>query len=231
MLRILFSNRYATGKRDFMDNFIRTKRGKLIRSMLTSLVLAAGVAGCSSPGQSIFQQTGGFHLFSQQEHGTVDYVRTSYAIADSLVTELRKGHPNHDPNVPILVVSFVDRKNLDSTSELGLILADHVASRMTQLGYTIIEPKLRLDLSIRKEEGEFLLSRDIEKLSQENGAYAAVVGSYTETLSAVDMTAKLVEVRDRKVLASVDVKMPLGGESRALLLKTGRQTRMEIVAQ
>ena len=213
-----------------MDNFIRIKKGKLIRSMLTPMALAVGVAGCSLPDHSTFSRTGKFHLF-QQSQEPVDYVRTSYAIADSLVSELRKGHPRHDPNVPILVVSFVDRKNLDSTSELGLVLADHVASRMTQLGYTIIEPKLRLDLSVRKEEGEFLLSRDIEKISQENGAYAAVVGSYTETLSSVDMTAKLVEVRDRKVLASVDVRMPLEGESRALLLNTGSQTRMEIVAQ
>ena len=217
-----------------MGHFMDITRGTFIRSTLAPLLLAAGVAGCTPPAaiHNAFSQVR-FHAIPRHSNGELDLVRTGYSLSDALVAELRKSHPSFDPNVPILVTSFVNRANLDSTSELGLIISDHVASRLTQHGFTILEPKLRQDLSIRLEEGEFLLSRDIERLHPENGAYAAVVGSYTETLTSVNMTAKIVEIRDRKVLASVDVKMPLGSTSRGLLLETSRKirTQMEVVAQ
>ncbi len=161
----------------------------------------------------------------------MDLVHVSYSIGDALVAGLYKGHPEFGPDVPILVTSFVNRSDLDATSELGLILADHVASRMTQRGYIVLEPKLRRDLSIRQEEGEFLLSRDTEKLHSENGAYAALVGSYTETSNVIDFTAKIVEIRDRKVLASVDVRLPMGKNFRDLLESTNNGTFLEVVAQ
>ncbi|MBF0423603.1 MAG: hypothetical protein HQL73_11490 [Magnetococcales bacterium] len=159
----------------------------------------------------------------------IDLIRMSHAVTDALVAELRKNHPSFHRRKPILVASFVDRINLDSSSELGVLISDHVSSRFTQQGFRIVEPKLRENLAIRKEKGDFILSRDVEKLAQENKAYAVVVGTYTETRDLLDFTAKLIQIVDRQVLASVDAKIPLGTTTRDLLLNTGGGTPMSIV--
>ena len=159
----------------------------------------------------------------------IDLIRMSHAVTDALVAELRKNHPSFHRRKPILVASFVDRVVMDSSSELGLLIADHVSSRFTQQGFRIIEPKLRENLAIRKDREDFILSRDVEKLAQENKAYAVVVGTYTETRDLLDFTAKLIQIIDRQVLASVDAKIPLGTSTRDLLLNTGGGTPMSIV--
>lgn len=159
----------------------------------------------------------------------IDLIRMSHAVTDALVAELRKNHPSFHRRKPILVASFVDRNSLDSSSELGLLISDHVSSRFTQQGFRIVEPKLRENLAIRKDKGDFMLSRDVDKLAQENKAYAVVVGTYTETRDLLDFTAKLIQIVDRQVLASVDAKIPLGTTTRDLLLNTGGGTPMSIV--
>lgn len=208
------------------------KERKFLRSVLAATALAVGMGGCSSPMQVLRPAAERIGLSPAEEvQGTLDLVRVGYSIADALVAELRRGHPDIDPDVPILVTSFVNRTNLDASSELGLLMADHVSSRLTQQGFTVVEPRLRQDLSIRSEEGEFILSRDVARLSQETGAYAVVVGSYTELGDTVSMTTKIVEILDRKTLASVDVKLPADARFPDLLLKTGRGTTLEVVAQ
>ncbi|MBF0136629.1 MAG: FlgO family outer membrane protein [Magnetococcus sp. DMHC-1] len=151
----------------------------------------------------------------------VDLIDMSHKIADSLVGELRKNHPSFHRQKPILVASFVDRANVDSTSELGLLVADHISSRLTQQGYAVVEPKLREDISIRVMEGEFVLSRDVDKLSNEYRAFAVVVGSYTRSRDTLDFTTRMIQVKNKQVLASIDAKMPLGTTSRDLLVETG----------
>ena len=214
-----------------MGNFMDTLDRRFIRSSLASVLMVAGLAGCTSPEQATFPLAGAFKQASSPSGDGVDLVRVSYSITDALIAELRHGHPAFDQDLPVLVASFVNRSNLDATSELGLLISDHVASRMTQQGYTIIEPKLRQDLSIRKREGEFILSRDVDRIFQENGAYAVVVGSYTEAVNIVDFTAKIVEIKDRKVLASVDAKLPIEHSFRDLLMGTDRGTQLEVVAR
>ncbi|MBF0098614.1 MAG: hypothetical protein HQM05_14900 [Magnetococcales bacterium] len=88
---------------------------------------------------------------------------------------------------------------------------------------------MRKEFSIRKEQGELMLSRDIDKLFLENRAYAAVVGSYSESRSLLDFTVKIVEIKTRHVLASVDLRLPLGENARDLLMNLGSGTNMEVV--
>lgn len=197
-----------------------------IRFTLVPLLLVAGLFGCTHPAPAP-EPPPELPVAATE----VDLIRMSHSITDALVAELRKNHPSFHKRKPLLVTSLVNRNNLDTTSELGLLIADHVASRMTQQGYTIIEPKLRKDLSIRKEQGEFILSRDIDKLSQENKAYAVVVGNYTETRDIIDLTAKIIQIKNRQVLASVDAKVPLGITSRDLLINTNSGVSMQVVNQ
>ena len=212
----------------------------LFRTGLISLFFAASLSGCSGtmsdlskvfdvpPGGSS-APTGDLPNGPQQINVDVDLIRMSHAVADALVAELRKNHPSFHQRKPILITTFVNRNDLDSSSELGILISDHVGSRFSQQGYRVIEPRLRNDLAIRKGRGEFILSRDIEKLSADNKAYAVVVGNYTETKSLLDFTARLVQIKDRQVLSSVDAKIPLGVDLRDLLMPTGGGVSMTVV--
>ncbi|MBF0461803.1 MAG: hypothetical protein HQL87_10440 [Magnetococcales bacterium] len=217
------------------------KNSGFMRSAWMPVVLAAGLMGLAMPGWAgdSFSLADSFSLDPKPgssflevpaaTNGEADLIRVGYALADALVAELRKNHPPLGQYQPLLVATFVNRSNLDFSSELGMVMADHISSRMTQHEYTILEPKLRKEFSIRKENGEFMLSRDIDKLFLENKAYAAVVGSYTESRSFLDFTVKIVEIKTRHVLASADLRLPLGDNTRDLLLNLGGGTTMEVL--
>nr|CAX83748.1 conserved uncharacterized protein [uncultured bacterium] len=157
-------------------------------------------------------------MLAEQE---VDLIDVSHKVADALVGELRKNHPSFHRRKPIIVASFVDRNDLDSSSELGLLIADHISSRLTQQGYAVVEPKLRKEFAMKIRGGEFALSRDVEKLSAEFGAHAMVVGSYTRSREQLDFTARIIQTSNQQVLASIDAKLPLGTTTRDLLVETG----------
>lgn len=151
----------------------------------------------------------------------VDLVGMSHAIGDALAAELRKNRPNFNKRKPVLATTFVNLGNLDSSSELGLILSDQVAARFTQHGYAMVETKMRSQIAIQPKKGEFILSRDIEKLSHAHKAYAVLVGTYSTGTGVVYLTTKLVQIKNNQVLASVNAKLPMGTTTRDLLIETG----------
>ncbi|MEO5377618.1 MAG: FlgO family outer membrane protein [Magnetococcus sp. DMHC-6] len=198
----------------------------LSRYKLATFFLAAALAGGCVPPQSY---NGEGQNAAASEMAEVDLIRMSHALTDAMVAELMKNHPSFHRRKPILVTSFVNRNSLDHSSALGLLIADHVASRLTQQGFTIVEPKLRNNLSIRKDEGEFILSRDIDKLSKENRAYAVIVGNYTEQRNILDLTTRMIQISTREVIASVDAKVPLGDNTRDLLIQVGGNSALKVV--
>ena len=199
------------------------------------LALWLAVAGLPSSAQAFLdvepEEGPSFLEVPAAANKEADLILVGYTLADALAAELHKNHPPLGRQQPMLVATFVNRSNLDFSSELGLLMADHVSSRLTQHEYTVLEPKLRKEFSIRKDHGEFLLSRDIDKLFLEDKAYAAVVGSYTESRSLVDFTVKVIEIKTRHVLASVDLRLPLGADGRDLLETLGGGTTMEVLSK
>ncbi|MBF0613857.1 MAG: hypothetical protein G8237_06735 [Magnetococcales bacterium] len=200
---------------------------KKIHSGLATLLVAALMGGCVAPGAYPGQPMAGSTIIQNE----VDLIRMSHALTDALVAELRKNHPSFHQRKPLLVTSFVQRGQLDSTSELGNLMADHVASRLTQQGFTVVEPKLRKSLAIRQDQGEFILSRDIEKISHDNKAYAVVTGTYSETREGLDFTSRIIALNSRQVLASVDAKVPVGTTTRDLLINSSGGTNMPVVTK
>ena len=202
--------------------------------LLIGLATAAMIAGCTSFDQ--IKQTlnppdklvisGGY-----QEIIDVDLISMSHAIADALVAELRKNHPSYRRHKPLMVTSFVDLADMESSTELGLLLSDQIASRMTQHGYSVVEAKLRHELSIKPGQGEFILTRDIEKLSNEYRAFAVVAGNYTLGRDILYLTIRIIRVKDKQVLASVNAKIPMGMGTRDMLVDTASSPSLRVVDQ
>ncbi|WP_130470610.1 FlgO family outer membrane protein [Candidatus Magnetaquicoccus inordinatus] len=140
----------------------------------------------------------------------------SYLAADSLVAQSRE---KLKPRQTILPASFVDDKNLEQSSAMGRMLAQQVSSRLTQAGFSVVEIKLRKSVRLVKGEGEgqFLLSRELEKIAEFHNASAVLVGSYVATPSMLYVNTQLVMVKGGVVIGSQDYKIPLTRELRALL--------------
>src|SRR5689334_15629201 len=135
-----------------------------------------------------------------------DIAAVSYAATDRLMNEAAVAI---DRNKPILVASVANVDNLDQSSSFGLIVSEQMGSRLSQLGYTVIESKLRGTLAINGN-GEFMLSRDVRRIAAAHDAQAVLVGSYAAGPHSVMVNLKLVRLADAKVVAALDYSMPMG---------------------
>lgn len=196
-------------------------------SLLLALTASVSLTGCMDPMYPGPAAVAG----NSVDAGDVDLVSVSHQIADAMVAELRKNHPSFHKRRPILMTTFANLSRLDVSSELGLLMSDQVASRLTQQGFTIVETKMRDQLAIRQNQGEFIMSRDIDKLSQQYQAFAVVVGTYTRSRDTLFLTSRMVNVQDKTVLASVSAKIPMGRSARDLLIETDCCTTLPVVGR
>ena len=144
-----------------------------------------------------------------------DLVFESYMAADTLLTQapwLLEG------SQPMLTASFVNINDLENSSGLGRIIAEQVSSRFAQQGFTMIELKMRNAVFIKENAGEFVLSRSVKALSQTHNAAAVVAGTYAVGRRSVYVNARLIRAIDNVILASYDYNLPLGPDTKALLV-------------
>lgn len=143
-----------------------------------------------------------------------DIVAASYVAADSLLEQvpyLRSAHQ------PLLTATFVNVNSLENSSPLGRIVAEQVSSRFAQQGFTMVEMKLRNNIFIQQNAGEFALSRSVQELSQAHNAAAVIAGTYAVGRNSVYINARLIRAADNLILAAYDYTLPMGPDTRALL--------------
>ena len=119
----------------------------------------------------------------------------------------------------ILPASFVDNKNLEKSSAMGRLVAQQMASHFTEAGYAVVEIKLRRDVLLTRgeDEGQFLLSRELQKVATSQNATSVLVGSYIATRSHMYVNSQLVLLKGGIILASQNFRIPLTFETRDLL--------------
>lgn len=108
----------------------------------------------------------------------------------------------------IVVCSFVELKKLNRTSSFGRYLAEQLISEMQQRQYRVVEFRQNEAVFIQAGRGEFGLSREPAKISDEAAAGAMLTGTYTITPDEVMVNARIVDNRNHDVLASVATVVP-----------------------
>lgn len=146
-------------------------------------------------------------------------IQANYDATDRLLAGLRAPI---DPNAPILTAVLVNIDQLDESSRFGRIVAEHIASRLTQKGYAVVEAKLRGSLFVKQSEGEILLSRELKDISQSHNAQVVVVGTYAVAADYLYVNLKVVSPQDNIVLAAHNYALPINDNTEALL---GRHKR------
>ncbi len=175
----------------------------LSRSFSLFLILLLStlpVAGCSNLNCTRLERLLGGH---------VNLVRLGAEIGDRLIDEAVPPLVPRQADRPILVTTLVENTDLDKTSDFGRTLQNHIASQFVRRGYTVREIKLRSDLLILRQEGEFMLSRNLEQLADRQRAQAVVVGTYSLADRVMYLTVRLVRPGDRTILATWDKRLCL----------------------
>jgi len=143
-----------------------------------------------------------------------DLVKIGYLIVDKLIDNLRS---DLNADQCVLVACLVDVNDVHRSSNFGRMLPEHMVSRLSQNGYTVVEMKLRDSIYIKEREGEFLLSRRIKDISSAHNAQAVLVGTYLLAPKDLYIAARIVQANGAKIISSCDLRIPLSDDLKAML--------------
>jgi len=147
---------------------------------------------------------------------STDLIQFSYTIAENLTDQALPPLVYGQPEMPILVTTFVDNNDLESTSRFGRILQEHVSSRLVQLGYSVREIKLAETLEINPRAGETILSRDLKRLRGSQEAQAILVGTFSRSNQNLYISSRLIDPVNSAVIASDDHRLCMDKDILAL---------------
>ena len=152
-----------------------------------SLMVVFMFSGCSMPSLNLFKSSSDPTLDKVRKGDYHDpYAKTNriyqdlngaiYAIADELFTS----NTNKDKNTSVILTSFVDLNQLNKTTTFGRLLGESMFNELHIRNFKIIDFRGQDAVSVNGD-GEFHLTRDVEKLKDHIEAVEyVVVGTYVK---------------------------------------------------
>lgn len=179
---------------------------KLATATLLSLPLL--LAACSSAPPK--EETNYATVSSNQ------FIASNYKAADALLGQL-KGKLAGDK--PLIMATVVNIDALEQTSTLGRLISEQISTRMSQSQVNMLEMKLRNSVYMKRNQGEMMLTREVNDMAQAHKAQAVVVGSYAETSDMVFVNIKVIQPNTNYVLAAHDYALAKEGIVRSMLMQ------------
>ena len=168
--------------------------------LFLSLFLTLALGGCSS-----------FNCTPLEKHlgGEENLITLAKKITNDLTSKAFPPLMPMQPDLPILITTFVNNENLKETSRFSRILQEHITSQLVQLHYTAKEIKLRETLLMQEQSGETMLSRNLQETQtgQSLSAQAILVGTYSYTNRVMYISARLVDPKNRNIISSYDYRL------------------------
>ena len=124
----------------------------------------------------------------------------AYEAVDQLVAQ----HNDRRDIGRMLIATCVDVNNLGMTSMFGRQMSEYVSSRLTQKNIDVIHATVRQDHLQIREDGQFLLSRDVRNLAMDHNARTIIVGTYGVVQDYVLVSLKMVSTVDDSTIAATD---------------------------
>lgn len=175
-----------------------------IAHILAAAMLLIGMTACAVSPQS-----------QQANRSPSDFIKTNYDAADALSKSALQRR-DLSSSTPILVATLVSIDSLTESSRLGRIISEQLQSRLSQLGYSVVELKIRGNLFVKQDQGELLLSREIKDITTSHKAQAVVVGTYAVANNNIFINLKVVGA-DNIILGTYDYMLAIDPDTRAML--------------
>lgn len=198
-----------------------------MRALTIPLVASALLlAGCETPPKSthdlIYAEMQNNALLYAEARGNDRMRGVNYEAADLLMRSYQPAATGNSPagSAPFLVATLVNIDHLEQSSTLGRVVSEQISARLVQLGHNVIEMKVRQSVLMKRNEGEFLLGRDLKEVATAYKAQAVVVGTYAEGASFIYVSLKLIDPANSRVMAAYDYRLPLDTQIRSMMRKT-----------
>ena len=166
-------------------------------------LLACGLLSACATGGPVFGSVESSQLIS-----------ANYIAADRLISGSQRAILK---DIPIIVATLVKLDNLDTSSNLGRLVSEQLTSRLTQLGYSVPQLKLRDSIFVRSNQGEMVLSRDIHKIAVSHHAQAIVAGTYAVGADVVYVHVELIDSTTGHAISAYDYVIPMIPQVKVLL--------------
>jgi TolB-like protein len=150
-------------------------------------------------------------------HSKGDLLNSTRHAADRLAKNLDQ------PIVPdggcILVASMVNVDDMNDSSSFGRIASEQIASALSREPhmFPIAEVRLRQNIFLKEQAGEFLLSREAIDVSKKHDAQALLVGTYAVGHESVYVSARIVNPLSNEIVSSYDFSVPFDDNTKTLL--------------
>lgn len=147
----------------------------------------------------------------------------NYNALDELMRPFRSipsaasNRPGDAGSAPYIVSTLANIDALVQSSTLGRVISEQIASRLAQTGHQVVELKVRNGIYMKRNEGEFMLTREIKEVAAAHKAQGVIVGTYAESSGFVHVTLKLVDPASSLVLSAYDYTLPLDKHVRSML--------------
>ncbi len=181
---------------------------RLTLVLLFSFILLTSFAGCSRLNCTRLESVLG---------GEVNLISLGQDIGKELIDRSYPPLLPRQPQQPVLVTTLVNNDNLGDSTSFGRSLQNSIAAAFVRQGFTVHEIKLRGDVVISPEEGEFMLSRDLYELKGKRRAQGVVVGTYTMANRVMYLSVRLVKPGDSSIRSVYEKRLCLDENSLRML--------------
>ena len=107
-----------------------------------------------------------------------------------------------------IVTSFTNLDKIDDTMALGRLISENLIYGLQVHKWRIIEIRLTKGVDVNAE-GEFFLSRDINKLRDEYKISGVVTGTYSVAEGNLTINARVIDVNTGIVISSAQTYIPV----------------------
>ncbi|PID65785.1 MAG: hypothetical protein CR977_00470 [Gammaproteobacteria bacterium] len=181
-----------------------------MKNYLLLALSALAIGGCATP--DIFNENANEATYVKTEDGNM--IATTHKAAENLMAQAN--YLQNDLK-PILITSVADITDLSSSSAFGLMVSEQLGDRFAQFGFPVIDLRTRHDVKVQVRNGEYMLSRDIQKISKKHAAGAVLLGTYTAGKNSVYVSTRLVRPSDNRILGSYNFELPIGPDTKKML--------------
>lgn len=130
-------------------------------------------------------------------------VTTQYSLEgtiNSLATQLMRNQKIVSMK-PMIITSFVKLNQFEKTTEFGRVVSESLINELSSKGFNVIEFRGQLAVSIN-DQGEYFITRKIQKLKGRTPNTYVVVGTYSRQLKKIILNARIIDNITGKIITS-----------------------------
>lgn len=148
---------------------------------------------------------------------------TLEATINSLATQMMQNQ-KMSTQKPVIITSFVRLDSFKKTTEFGRVVSESLIDEMSNRGFNIIEFRGQMAVSVN-DDGEYFITRKIQKLKGKIPNTYVVVGTYSRLYGKVMLNARVIDNITGKIITTARSTYYHGRKNDCIMFKDCKPAR------